>query len=164
MGWQQEWAAAKKNWSALSSYQKFEHLIVLVLTAIIMVVVVAALWNLAVKVIVSIVLTGSFDPTDYTVFQTVFGMIFTVIIGLEFKRSILMMAERKEGIVQVRTVVLIALLAVVRKVIILDLNTTDPMQIFSLAAAVVALGSVYWLVVDQDRKWRAAAETSVKKR
>lgn len=163
MSWQSEWATAKKNWGLLTFYQRFEHVVVLILTAIIVVVVIAALWNLAVKVAVSIVLTGSFDPTDYTVFQAVFGMIFTVIIALEFKRSILVMAERKEGIVQVRTVVLLALLAIVRKLIILDLNNTDAVQLFALAAAVVALGGVYWLVVDQDRKWRAA-ETGGKKR
>lgn len=163
MGWQNEWATAKKNWALLTFYQKFEQVVVLILTALIVVVVVAALWNLALKIIVSIVLIGSFDPTDYTVFQAVFGMIFTVIIALEFKRSLLVMAERKEGIVQVRTVVLIALLAVVRKLIILDLKNTEPIHLFALAAAVVALGGVYWLVVDQDRK-RRAVEANARKR
>jgi hypothetical protein len=37
--------------------------------------------------------------------QALFGMIFTVIIALEFKRSPLAVAERRHGIVQVRTVV-----------------------------------------------------------
>jgi hypothetical protein len=35
------------------------------------------------------VVSDVFDPTDHVVFQTVFGMIFTVIIALEFKRSLL---------------------------------------------------------------------------
>ena len=39
----------------------------------------------------------TFDPTDASVFQTVFGMIFTVIIALEFKRSLLVLAERRES-------------------------------------------------------------------
>ena len=69
---------------------------------------------------------GSFDPTEHVVFQTVFGMIFTVIIALEFKRSLLIVVtERHNSIVQVRTVVLLAMLAMVRKLIILDLVTTD---------------------------------------
>ena len=55
------------------------------------------------------------------------------------------------GIVQVRTVVLIALLAIVRKVMILDLASTEALQLFALAAAILALGAVYWLVRDQDR-------------
>jgi uncharacterized membrane protein (DUF373 family) len=79
-------------------------------------------------------------------------MIFTVIIALEFKRSLLVVAERRHGIVQVRTVVLIALLAIVRKLMIIDLSSTDAQQLFALAAAIVALGGVHWLVRDQDRR------------
>jgi uncharacterized membrane protein (DUF373 family) len=48
-------------------------------------------------------------------------------------------------------VILIALLAIVRKLIILDLTSTDALQLFALAAAILALGAVYWLVRDQDR-------------
>ena len=42
------------------------------------------------------------------------------------------------------------MLAIVRKVIILDIAATDSMQLFGLAAAILALGAVYWLVRDQD--------------
>jgi uncharacterized membrane protein (DUF373 family) len=89
------------------------------------------------------------------VFQALFGMIFTVIIALEFKRSLLVVAERRHGIVQVRTVILIALLAIVRKLMIIDLSDTDAQQVLALAAAILALGAVYWLVRDQDRREQA---------
>jgi uncharacterized membrane protein (DUF373 family) len=112
---------------------------------------VLAVWNLVLKIFKSILASG-FDPTDYSVFQAVFGMIFTVIIALEFERSLLVMAERDRGVVQVRTVILIALLAIVRKLMIMDMATTDTQQLFALAAAILALGGVYWLVRDQDRR------------
>jgi uncharacterized membrane protein (DUF373 family) len=48
----------------------------------------------------------------------VFGKIFTVIIALEFKRSLLLVADRRMGIAQVRAVILLAMLAIVRKLII----------------------------------------------
>ena len=79
-------------------------------------------------------------------FQTVFGMIFTVLIAIEFKRSLLVVVERGDSVVQVRSVILIALLAVVRKLIILDLSSTDAFHLLALAAAILALGAVYWLV------------------
>ena len=79
-------------------------------------------------------------------------MILTVLIALEFNHSILSVLERKQSIVQVRTVVLIALLALVRKFIILDISQAEPLTIIGLAAAILALGSVHWLVRDQDRK------------
>ena len=105
--------------------------------------------------VASSVVYANFDPTDYAVFQALFGMILTVIIALEFKRSLLVVAERKHSIVQVRTVLLIALLAVVRKLMILDLTSTDASQLLALATTILALGGVYWLVRDQDRRERA---------
>jgi uncharacterized membrane protein (DUF373 family) len=157
MSWKAELAALRVRWEPLTLYQKFEHVSILILTGLIVVVVTAALWNLTLKILGSIVYSASFDPTEYEVFQAVFGMIFTVIIALEFKRSLLVVAERRESIIQVRTVILLALLAIVRKLIILDLKTTDAMQLFALAAAILALGAVYWMVRDQDRKHRSNA-------
>jgi uncharacterized membrane protein (DUF373 family) len=79
------------------------------------------------------------------------ALVFTVIIALEFKRSLLVVAERRHSVVQVRSVILIALLAVVRKLIILDLSSTDAFHLLALAAAILALGAVYWLVRDQGQ-------------
>jgi uncharacterized membrane protein (DUF373 family) len=142
---------ARTRWNALTLYQKFEHAIILILTGLISIVVALAVWNLLLKILVSITSNG-FDPTDYAVFQAFFGMIFTVIIALEFKRSLLVVAERRHGIVQVRTVILLALLAIVRKLIIIDLASTEALQLFALSAAILSLGAVYWLVRDQDRR------------
>jgi hypothetical protein len=48
--------------------------------------------------------------------------------------------------------VMVALLAICRKVIILDLKETDASQTFALAAAILALGLVYWLIRDSDQR------------
>jgi uncharacterized membrane protein (DUF373 family) len=146
-----EFSDLRVAFAPLTFYQKFEQICVMILTALIAIIIVFALWHLTLNILFALV-TNTFDPTDYGVFQTVFGMIFTVIIALEFKRSLLVLAERRDGIVQVRTVILIALLAVVRKLIILDLSHTEALQLFALAAAILALGGVYWLVRDQDRQ------------
>ena len=92
-------------------------------------------------------------------FQALFGMIFTVIIALEFKRSLLVVADRRQGIVQVRTVILLALLAIVRKLMIIDLSATDAAHVLALAGAILALGAVYWLVRDQDRREHAESRS-----
>jgi uncharacterized membrane protein (DUF373 family) len=148
---QKEFAEARARWKLLTFYEKFEHSVILVLTALIAVVVMFAVWNLALRIFASI-LRSAFDPTDYQVFQAIFGMVFTVIIALEFKRSLLVVAERSRGVVQVRAVILLALLAVVRKLLIIDLSSTDGLQLLALAAAILALGSVFWLIRDQDRR------------
>jgi len=123
-------AGERARWCAMGVYQKFEHAVLMFLTALIAVVIVAAIWNLTLKIVFSLVIAEQFDPTEHAVFQTVFGMIFTVIIALEFKRSLLIVVtERHNSIVQVRAVVLLAMLAMVRKLIILDLATTDPLHL-----------------------------------
>jgi uncharacterized membrane protein (DUF373 family) len=67
------------------------------------------------------------------------------------------LAERRDNVVQIRSVVMIALLAICRKVIILDLTETDASHILALAAAILALGVVYWLIRDSDQRLREAA-------
>ncbi len=151
-----EFSDLRLSFEPLTLYGKFEHICVIVLTTLIAVIIVFSIWHLALNILYSI-LARTFDPTDYEVFQTVFGMIFTVIIALEFKRSLLVLAERSDSIVQVRSVLLIALLAVVRKLIILDLAHTEALNLLALAAAIIALGAAYWLVRDPDRRKRRAS-------
>jgi uncharacterized membrane protein (DUF373 family) len=153
-----ELAKARAAWEPLTFYQKFEHAVILILTGLIGILIALAMWNLLLKILLGVFLSASFDPTDYAVFQAIFGMIFTVIIALEFKRSLLVLAERHSSIVQVRTVILIALLAVVRKLIILDLSSTEALHLLALAAATLALGVVYWLVRDAERPRRTEAQ------
>ncbi len=141
----------REAWPGLSTYERFEQVVSLVLTSLIGLVIAAAVIHLSFRILM-LVLSGLLDPAETGVFQAVFGMIFTVLIALEFNHSIIGVLHRKESIVQVRTVVLIALLALVRKFIILDASKTEPLTILGLAAALLALGSVHWLVRDQDRK------------
>ena len=152
MSIKEELGNARAQFKLLSLYQLFEHIVITILTALIAIIVVVAVWNLTLKIVFGLILPGNLDPSDYAIFQGVFGMIFTVIIALEFKKSLLVIAERRENVVQIRSVVMIALLAICRKVIILDVKETDALQIFALAAAILALGIVYRLIRDSDQR------------
>ena len=149
----------RRSWPALSLYEKFEQLVIVVLTTLISLVVLAALAGLALHV-VKLLAHGVLDPADHSLFQNVFGMILTLLIAMEFNHSILGVLKRRNSIVQARTVVLIALLALSRKFIILDATTIEPLTLIGLAFAVLALGAVYWFVRDQDRKDEAATESA----
>jgi hypothetical protein len=104
----------RERWPGLTVYERFEQAASLVLTALISVLIAAALVHLTFRILL-LVLFGLADPTDQQVFQAVFGMVMTVLIALEFNHSILGVLERKHGVIQVRTVVLIALMALVRR-------------------------------------------------
>jgi len=142
--------AVRARFVPLTIYERFEYVVILILTALISIVVVAAVWTLSLKVLFGLVLAGGVDPADYSVFQAVFGMIFTVIIALEFKKSLLVATQPGGGVVQISAVVLIALLAICRKFILLDLAETDAAHVMALAAAALTLGAVYWMVRARD--------------
>lgn len=103
----------------MNAYERFEQLVVLALSLIIASVILMALYQLG-RRLVPLLISGTIDPLDHDVFQSIFGSIFTVLIALEFKHSIVRPTLRYDSIVQVRTVLLIALLALSRKFVILD--------------------------------------------
>ena len=96
-----------------------------------------------------LLIVDAFNPLDHSVFQTVFGMIMTLLIAMEFKHSIIKVVMRKESIIQVKTVLLIALLALSRKFIILEPDIS-PGKLAALAATTLALGVTYWLLRERD--------------
>lgn len=141
----------RKYWPILSVYERFEVIVALTLTATISVIIVAALWNLIQTVFHDLIVTTGSKP-DHAIFQKSFGMIMTLLIAMEFKHSILPILERKSAIVQVRTVLLIALLAIARKFIVVDFQAISATKIAALSAGVLALGVVYWLVRMEEMK------------
>ena len=83
------------RWRNLSVQAQFEHAIVLFLSGLIAVVVLLTVWSLALKVLAILLQAGSFDATDPAAFQNHFGMIFTVIIAMEFRQTLLVITERR---------------------------------------------------------------------
>lgn len=130
---QDELRRARDLFLSLTFYEAFEHAVVLVLTLLIVLIVLSATWHLALAVF-ALIVANQIDPANQEVFQAVFGMIFTVIIALEFKHSLLIVLARQESVVRV------------------DLREGSVDELFALAAAILALGLVYWLVRDQDRR------------
>jgi len=133
----------------MTLYERFEQLVAIALSLIIAVLILIALVQLY-KRVLPLVLGGALDPLDHEVFQALFGSIFTVLIAMEFKHSIVKAAMRRDRIIQVRTVVLIALLAMSRKFVILDASVMPAATIAALAAVTLVLGAVYWLLKDQS--------------
>jgi uncharacterized membrane protein (DUF373 family) len=140
-----EFTDLRSKWKTLSIYERFEQTVVSVLTLVIAVIIALATWQLLLHTL-SLVKTHAVDPADSQAFQGLFGMVLTVLIALEFKHTMLVVRHHRRAIVQVRAVVLIALLALVRRFIILDLYQTTPTVVAALAGSALALGVVFWLV------------------
>jgi len=153
------WGALKADWPVLTYYQRFEAMVALCLTLIVGAIILVALYRLAREVIVGL-LWGMLDPLDHRVFQTVFGEIMTLLIALEFNHTLQYMVRYERSIIQTKVVLLIALLAIARKFIILDLAEVTPGQLLGLAAIALVLGIVYWLMRERDDRTASSSERS----
>ena len=138
----------RSQWRLMTVYERFEQGVALVLSAVIAVIIVVSLFQL-IAIVFTLLVLDAFNPLDHKVFQNVFGMIMTLLIAMEFKHSIVRVALRKESIIQVKTVILIAILALARKFIILG-SDVDPANVAALAGTILALGLTYWLMRERD--------------
>jgi uncharacterized membrane protein (DUF373 family) len=133
----------------MSFYCRFEQIVTWILTLFIAVLIAIALLRLVVTIFQLLVL-GALNPLNHEEFEAIFGMIMTLLIAMEFNHSIVEAMDRLHHIIQVKTVVLISILAVARKFIILNIEATPALTIAALAFAAIALGFVYWLMRERD--------------
>ena len=143
------WADLRQAWKTLTGYERFEVLVALVLRGVIGAIIVVALFRLIAGTLDAVVLRA-LNPLDHVVFQQIFGAIMTLLIALEFNHTLRYVAPGARGIIQARIVILIALLALTRKIIVTDLFEIPPVTILGLAALALSLGVTYWLVRDKE--------------
>ena len=82
------WRLRADKWASLTFYQRFESLTAFILTLVITLVILVALYRLIAEVLGALVF-GAMNPLEYKVFQAVFGQIMTVLIALEFNHTLL---------------------------------------------------------------------------
>lgn len=136
--------ALTKRWKQYATYDRFEHIVTRVIMLFVGVVIVYSLILAGIELVVDFQLGADFVEKE--LLQDIFGSILTVLILLEFNHSIAVALARKSGVVQVRIVVLIAILVVARKLILLDFKTATLEQLAGIAGVALALGALYWLI------------------
>lgn len=148
--------AARQIFSAdgwgMATYEGFARFVGLLLSVAVSVIIVLALFELFVALARDTIETGG--GFEYENFQSLFEMVLTVLIALEFNHTLAGIVSGREGLIQVRAVVLIGILVIVRKFILIDIDSTSALFLMGLALAIFALGVVYWLVVDVDHRSR----------
>ena len=80
----------------------------------------------------------------------VFAAFLAVLIAIEILVNITLYL--RDDVIHVQLVVATALMAIARKVIVLDLTTLQPEYLYGIAVILLALGLTYWLVSSQTRK------------
>jgi uncharacterized membrane protein (DUF373 family) len=138
-----------KQSQIMSVYQRFERLVAPVLMLLITLVIIVAVYRLFAMVIGDLI-CGILDPHTDKMFQSVFGEVMTILIALEFNHTLKYVINRQQNIIQTKVILLIALLALSRKFIILDIKETSGSTMLGLAAITLTLGLVYWLLRERD--------------
>lgn len=97
-----------------------------------------------------ILILDIFDPTDDVLFLeidelfSIFGFFFIILIGFELLETVEMYF--KDNVIHAEVVLLVAVIAVSRKVILLDLEKYEPLAIVGLGTIIIALGGCYCLI------------------
>lgn len=135
--------------------EKFERIVVLTLMAFMMLSVLLAtievgviLWQQMIK--------PPFMLLDVKEMMEVFGFILMVVIGLELLETIKAYLDKR--VIHVEVVLLVAIVAVARKIIIMDYKEITPQMILAVAALVIALSVGFWAV----RRALNTTDTSIK--
>lgn len=123
---------------------KFEYWVILMLVAAIGLITLIAMARLFFGLYDAVFI--SWDIKNTRAILVLFGMVMTVLIALEFGNSILRHIHEHSTIIQAREVILIGMMAMVRKVMIIDLSTSSAWQLAALGVVAVSLASAYWFM------------------
>ena len=122
---------------------KFERFIVLALLILMMIALLASTIELAI-ILGEQLLAPPMLLLDIKEMLTVFGFLLMVLIGLELVESIKIYLE--QDVFRVEVVILVSIIAVTRKIIIIDYDSVSYQMVLSLAALMVALSAGFFLV------------------
>ena len=123
---------------------RFEHSIVIVLLGMMVVVVSLATIELGVIIYQQLVSPPLFLLLDFNDLLKIFGFFFMILIGLELIETIKVYLSSE--VIPVEIIFLVAIIAVTRKVIILDFKNLDPITLIGMAAIIIALSVGYYVV------------------
>jgi len=120
----------------------FEKVIILALMAMMVVVVIVSTIELG-RLLISDLLDGSSTLIDINQLLDIFGFFLLILIGVELLETI--KAYLAEHVVHVEIVTEVALIAVARKVIVLDVKEVGAELLLGVAALIIAIALAYYL-------------------
>lgn len=133
-----------------------ETLMAKVLTLIMLAVILVSVWDVS-RAVLELVSNDLINATYKTYLKStlfeIFGLFLTVLIALEIIENITGYLKKHEF--QLELVIVTSLVAVARKIVIFDLESTDSSNdLIGLSATILALTISYWIVRQTNRNDR----------
>lgn len=136
-----------------------ERVIIRVLIVLMLIVLIFSTLDLIIKVVLNLI-----EPPimliDHDNLFELFGVFLMVLIGIELLDTI--KAYFKENIIHVEVVMLVALIALARKIIVLDLDKYKD-SLFGIAALIVAISVGYYLIKKTDKRFFKVEDATEKR-
>ena len=141
-------AEASKDDNFMHYIENVEVIVSKILSLAMVVVILVAIFDLGVLLIKEL-FTTSYGEINKILFK-IFGLFLNILIALEILENIT--AYLRKHVVQVELVIVTSLIAVSRKIIILDLEKTDGVEVIGLGIAIFALSISYWIIRLSNRQ------------
>jgi len=129
-----------KDAAAMKYLAKIEFVVIRALVVMMALVVLFASLDLA-WIIIQDLMTPPYLLFDVNRLLEIFGMFLLVLIGIELLESIRMYLDHK--LVHVEVVMTVAMIAIARKVIILDVKDLDGLKLIGIGLIIIALAGGY---------------------
>ncbi|NUP10134.1 MAG: phosphate-starvation-inducible PsiE family protein [Polyangiaceae bacterium] len=129
--------------------KRFERVVTLVLMAMMAIVVVLAVIDLA-WVLARDFLSPPLAFLDIHELLDIFGVFLLVLIGIELLETVYIYIRDHE--IRTEVIVLVALIALARKIITLDVKTLPSLSLVGIAAVVLSLALAYVLIRRRSRE------------
>jgi uncharacterized membrane protein (DUF373 family) len=139
----------QEQWRKLEPYERFEKSAYTVLIIFIALIVAHSLIFFVVRL--SREIFSNIEFGESAVLKDTFGGVLTIVLLLEFNRSIFAAMRAGSGIVELRIVVEITIIVIARKLILFDYEKASLQTPLFLGALILALGALYWLIGHTER-------------
>lgn len=136
----------------LKFLKKFDRIIIIILISMMSLVVTLSILELGWTIIKDIIDNYS-GPLNFMVLDnllTIFGLFLLILIGVELLET--MKIYLKDDVVHVEVILLVAIIAVARKAVVLDLEKVDGITIISLGVIIIALAIGYFIIKRVQKK------------
>lgn len=130
------------NRSFLHGIEQVEGFVAKVLSVVMVIVILVAVTDLIILLFQEL-FTSPLGFFNQTLFK-VFGLFLNILIALELLENIT--AYLRKDVVLVELVIVTSLIAIARKIILLDFEKTTGIDIIGLGFAIVALAISYWII------------------
>ena len=127
----------------ISIVNRFERVVYTVLLLLLLVVIGFSLVSLVVVTVERLISPPVYLLENHEIID-LFGMFLLVLIGIEFLESI--KAYLKENVIHYELIIAIAITAIARKVILVELDTPGDFEVIGLGIVVLSLSAGYYLL------------------